>query len=546
VRVYRNAELVMNSTLAASDTQVDQGGKLSGGGRITGSVVSAGTIAPGGGAGLGIPLTIDGSLTLASTSALEVHISGSGSGDRLVVGGAARLSGSVVVTPDSGITYRGGTTYTILTAGSLSGSFASLVVTDTSALGGYGLRLSSGASAVTLTVINQDFALLVPTGPGHVVGVTLDSTCGQLSALCGSLQVSDTTGLRTSLESMTGDRYAALGGLAARSGLAFLGAVRQGWQPNGGASVGGGEPPQLAASGDSIAEILAAADLLAAGPQVQQAGRPSGWIVPYGFIGSQDSHNGAAGYDFSAGGVALGGDVAVGETWRLGLTGGAGRSTADFAGAGGNAALELVTAGGYALWRDGPWQVDGIASASVGTVSAERSLTVSGSGQTASSDSTVWLAGASLGASYRSAWGGWTVTPNARLEAVRWHIDGFDESGSSANLTVADMDGGLLRARAGLAGGTELRVGDWRLHPELRLAAAYDWQLYGGDVTAHFTGTGIDMVSGGAQPSGIRALPGLGIAASLSDSLSLYAAYDGEFGAGLQVHTILAGMRVRW
>ncbi|MCI5052099.1 MAG: autotransporter-associated beta strand repeat-containing protein [Simkaniaceae bacterium] len=90
----------------------------------TGSVggcTNSGNLEPGASIGT---LTINGDFTQTSAGTLNVEISPSAA-DKLVVTGTANLGGTVFVIPETGV-YAQGTEYTIITAGSINGTFAAL------------------------------------------------------------------------------------------------------------------------------------------------------------------------------------------------------------------------------------------------------------------------------------------------------------------------------------------------------------------------------------------------------------------------------------
>lgn len=102
---------------------------LSGYGTIYGSVTNAGIVKPGGTTGTPGTLTIKGdytqTVTTYTTSQLVVDISSSGV-SKLVVGGKATLSGSLVLNVEEPTTSNG--IYDVLTANSVSGSFSTYTV----------------------------------------------------------------------------------------------------------------------------------------------------------------------------------------------------------------------------------------------------------------------------------------------------------------------------------------------------------------------------------------------------------------------------------
>jgi uncharacterized protein with beta-barrel porin domain len=106
---------------SASRVTVNAGGTLGGTGTVGNTTINAGgTLAPGNSVGT---LTVSGSLTLAAAATYLVQVQGAVSG-RTVVTGTANLAGAVVIDPLTRLAQK--TTYTILTAGTLNGTFDTL------------------------------------------------------------------------------------------------------------------------------------------------------------------------------------------------------------------------------------------------------------------------------------------------------------------------------------------------------------------------------------------------------------------------------------
>jgi hypothetical protein len=82
--------------------------------------VNNGTLAPGNGIGA---TAVSGNLTFGPFSVYEVDVDATGAHDLITVGGSASLAGTVRVMAASGV-YGNVTSYTILTAGSIGGTFS--------------------------------------------------------------------------------------------------------------------------------------------------------------------------------------------------------------------------------------------------------------------------------------------------------------------------------------------------------------------------------------------------------------------------------------
>jgi len=95
-------------------------------------------------------LYVKGDYTQSSTGTLAVKITPT-SADKLSVSGTARLDGTLSVTPQSG-TYVSGTTYTVVSAGAVSGTFKAVTVTDKTPLGGLALGAEYTGTEVKLVL----------------------------------------------------------------------------------------------------------------------------------------------------------------------------------------------------------------------------------------------------------------------------------------------------------------------------------------------------------------------------------------------------------
>jgi CSLREA domain-containing protein len=103
------------------------GGTLSGRGQVVGSVSGTSTVAPGAG-GFGT-LTATANFSPTTTSSLAIDLGGltPGTGhDRLAVTGTAALKGTLALSTAPGFTPVAGQTFTVLTAASITGSFATI------------------------------------------------------------------------------------------------------------------------------------------------------------------------------------------------------------------------------------------------------------------------------------------------------------------------------------------------------------------------------------------------------------------------------------
>jgi uncharacterized protein with beta-barrel porin domain len=156
--------LNVNGSLTNSLITVQNGGTLGGTG-TTGTVIvqSGGTIAPGNSIGT---LSVAGDLTLNAGSTTAIEISPN-SADLLAVTGTAALAGTLAVLPEAGAFF--GRTYTIVTASSVTGTFATTTL-------GAPLTTAFRTTVLyspTMVQLRLDPNSLVQLGGGRLRGNTL-------------------------------------------------------------------------------------------------------------------------------------------------------------------------------------------------------------------------------------------------------------------------------------------------------------------------------------------------------------------------------------
>ena len=147
----------VNGTLTATGPVDIQSGVLQGTGTVNANVSNAGQVNPGTGTSAGL-LTINGTYAQTAGGAFNVEIGGPTAGtdyDRLVVSGAATLTGTINISLTNNFRPTLGSTFTILTFGSRAGDFATY----------NGLTQSNGvvfskiinSTSLVLTVISEAF-----------------------------------------------------------------------------------------------------------------------------------------------------------------------------------------------------------------------------------------------------------------------------------------------------------------------------------------------------------------------------------------------------
>ena len=304
--------LAFNGTSDGSVT-VETTGILGGTGTM-GSLTNRGVLAPGNSIGT---LHVAGDFTNAKGSTLALQINGTGASDKIAVGGTALLEGGTVnVMPASG-GYPSSTTYTFLTASSVSGRFDNVtdnwLFLDTS--------LVYNPTNVQLLLTAVDYTTAAQTFNQYGVANYLDSqrasASGDFATVLGQLNaLSNATEARAAFDAMGGEVFGSLSTIGIEDHERFLRTISQRLQSQSLTrslenSVAGGS-----CENDSLVYVSRDAS---------SSPSSSGWTTwaeGYGVGASLASNGNASGLGYSSGGVAVGMERQVSNIVKLGVAGG--------------------------------------------------------------------------------------------------------------------------------------------------------------------------------------------------------------------------------
>ncbi|SHF94813.1 outer membrane autotransporter barrel domain-containing protein [Devosia limi DSM 17137] len=436
--------LAVNGNLASAGLlTVNPGGTLGGSGIVGATTINGGTLAPGNSIGT---LTM-ASLTMTPGSTYLVQVDGAAS-DRMIVTGAATIAGTVSVDPLARVTST--TTYTIIDAGTLTGTFDSATLINNF---GRNARLSYAGDTVLLTL---DPGLLVPGLVGNATFNQKSVAAGIDSAIVGGAVL---PGSFDALFALSGDPL--LDALSQFSGEIHASAksalieesrfVRD--------AINGRLRAAFDGAGASLAPVLAygpgATPVLVA----PDHGEPSFWSHGFGAWSQIDSDGNAARLDHSTGGLLIGADSLVGD-WRIGLLAGYSRTglrVADRASSGSSnnyhVGLYGGTEWGNIAFRSGlayTWH----------DLSTNRSVTIPGLAESLSAGYGAGTLQAFGELGYGFDMGSTRFEPFANLAYVNLHNGNFAEQGGAVAVSGASSTTGVtfitlgLRAEHALALGT--------------------------------------------------------------------------------------------
>lgn len=191
--------IVRGSIGGQSPVVVTSGGRVEGSGTIHGSLVSSGTVAPGGAPGT---LTIGGNAVLSSGGEIQMDLNiQTGAKDYLNVGGALTYGGTLVIQPLGATAYVDRQVIKFFNASSYSGTFSSIspaipavgFVWNTNRLavdGTIQVRASTITDLTTLVGVGLDYSLYAgSTGAASAAAVNRSTPNAQVGDINNSSQV---------------------------------------------------------------------------------------------------------------------------------------------------------------------------------------------------------------------------------------------------------------------------------------------------------------------------------------------------------------------
>ena len=458
------------------------------------------------------------SASFGSGSTYEVSIDSAGHADRLIAG-AATLGGAVLVTAKPTGSYGASTPYTIVSADSLSGTFAS-VSTDLTFLTP---RLTYNATEVVLTMVRNDvgFSTAGTTGNQVAVAATIEEL-GTGSALYDAVLWLTQPQAQLAFDALSGEIHAsaksqALDNSALVRDLAFD-RLRQIFD----------EPEPVAATGY-------------AGP-ADVAGTPGPgtgfWTQFYGAFGVVAAGPGTSALVASSGGIAIGLDGAATD-WNVGLMLHAGLSATTASALDSRIGSEDFGAGVYAGRSWGDTRLALGADYTRHNLHSSRSVAFEGFSDALSADYAASTTQAFAELSHEFHLGALSLLPYASLAAVSHATDRMIETGGAAALSGG---GGIVDASfttLGVRAEQKAVVGDDML---LTLAGTLGWRhAFAEPVAGTYRladGSDFDVV--GAPIAGDVLVLNAGINLDVSVTTQLGLTYAGQLGGNAQSHALKA------
>lgn len=554
--------LAVNGDLSSAGSLTVNAGGMLGGSGIAGAVaVNGGTLAPGNSIGT---LTT-ASLTMTAASTYLVQVSGATS-DKTVVTGIAAINGKVVVDPVTRLSAT--TTYTIMTAGTVSGTFSGVEFLSATSFA-RNARLSYVGNDVLLTL---DPSLLSPLLPGSANinqrnvaagidnglsgGGALPAGFNALFALSGQPLLNALT--QASGETATGAQQTTFNAMNMFMGVltdpfvAGRGDPRSAGDASGYAAEDGGALA-YAARKRTGAEREAYAAMSRKAPMQAFESRWNVWAA--GFGGSQTTDgNAVLGSNTATSRIA--GAVAGADYWFSPNTvagfalagGGTNFSVAN----GGTGRSDLFQAGAFVRHTAGAAYVTGALAYGWQDVTTDRNVTIVGADHLQARFNANAYSGR-LEGGYRLVvpWiGGVGLTPYAAAQVTTFDLPGYTERAITGNntfaLSYAAKNVTDTRSELGLRTDKSFAMADGIATLRGRVAWAHDFNS-GRSIAATFqTLPGSSFVVNGAAQAADAALVTASLEKTWLNGWSAAGTFEGEFSNVAHSYAGKGVVKYRW
>ena len=272
------------------------------------------------------------------------------------------------------------------------------------------------------------------------------------------------------------------------------------------------------------------------------------WVRQFNTWSDEDRENDIPGYDNFTTGVAIGGDIAIGDNLAVGASIGYSNTDIELTGGFGDAEIDSLRGAIYATWDDNNGlYADAILG--VGGNWYDNTRNINFMGRRATSDHTGVEYSAYLGGGYDFLFFGGYVGPTVSIQYTGLSEESYNESGAGAlNQNIDSRDSHSLQTAVGLRYLHPFKLpGDTTLVPEVRAKWLHEF-MNDRDVSARFTGGGAAYTVDGNEVEENSVLLGGRLSAYLNESISLYADYELQLqGSGGQTgHTVSGGLRIAW
>jgi len=499
-------------------------------------------------------MTITGDYTHNAGSTYQVEVNAAGQSDKLVVTGTATLNGGTVSVLAGSGTYNVSTTYTILTAGSVVGTFGG--VTSSLAFLIPSLTYDPTNVYLLLTRNTTGFADVADTSNQYSVASSLDrvsgSATGDMATVLNTLLGMTAPSARGAYDQMGGLVHTALTGASLSSFRGYMGVIsgRMGGFLSGGPrSSFAGRPALLASRTDTGSD--AGNTLMAALANAAKGSDPSSrglWAEGYGSLGQRRGNDISSRYDSDMAGFAAGFDRQIGSSFLLGASLGYSHTKVDMKDLSDDATISSYQGSLYGIYRMNPFYLSAIAAYGYNRYDTTRDISFGTISRRAKASYAGQTLGGYLEGGYRIATPPVDIIPLVSLTGISLMRDGFTERDAGALCLNAGSDTtSSLMSSLGVRLTKDYRVSSGTLTPALRMTWDHEFANDDYALDASFAGYPLSTFTArGDRPHRDSLGASLSLAFEAKENISLNLTYDGSFSGDTTQHAGTVGLRRRW
>ncbi len=509
-----------------SDVLVMAGATLSGNATLnsntlgaTGSLTNNGNVSPGNSIGL---MIVSGNYQQAANATLSIEINPSGATDLLRVLNAASLNGTLQVLPDPGI-YTAGTTYTILTAKSVTGTFSTVNAAFPSQPG-LGVQVLYSFADVRLRITQNPFTPMIGGQPpplativmanvlamAHCMDIMVVNAQGDLSTMMNSLNsLSNIPAIIIAMNQMQPSMFTALAMVQESDGLRVRSAFTHRLQ-------------ELYTSPCSV--------------KWSETERFNLWVEPFGDFSDEGIRNHQPGFDTRGGGVVIGSDFRPVKDFYIGLGTAYTFSDVDWRSSFGDGDINSYYGGLYTTWRPEEYYfyIDASFIGAFNSYEGTRNIKFASINRKAKNHHQGYELAGQLGVGALLDVSGCLFQPFARGEYIFVHEGDYNERGAqSFDLHINRKNSDLWRGEIGLNLSGCIPLQPVKLIPTGHISWVHETRHKGKHLTAHFRELpSCHFTVTGMNPHRNLAAMGVGLTTLLADdTISIGVLYDSEFGS---------------
>jgi uncharacterized protein YhjY with autotransporter beta-barrel domain len=247
-------------------------------------------------------------------------------------------------------------------------------------------------------------------------------------------------------------------------------------------------------------------------------------ILAQGFSQADVAH-----FDDNTESVVLGTDYRISPNFLIGLTAGYGHTDVTLDDNGSSATVDSYSPGLYASYAEKGWYAN--FSGNYTHNAYTQSRVIGFLGQTADSAPEGNQGTANIDGGYDFHCGALTYGPLAGVQYTHLSVDGYNESGSIADLSVNGQDSDSLRSRLGGRISYAFAQYGMTFTPHLDASWQHEFLDQSRGITSQFSGTGLGSFSvRTTNPSRDSALADVGLDADVNRTLTLFTDYEVQAG----------------